>query len=62
MSVIIIIGGGPRPNATLYTLSPVNTASPSPTQYAIMDGNECLGVFEKQSYAEAILPLIQRGE
>lgn len=64
MSVIVVIGGGPRPNATLYTLSPVASSgeAAAPTQYAIMDGNECLGVFEKQSYAEALLPLIQRGE
>lgn len=61
MSVIVVIGGGPRPNASLYTLSPVADSS-AKTQYAIMDGNECLGVFEKQSYAEALLPLIQRGE
>ena len=64
MSTIIVIGGGPRPNASLYTLSPIPSSANTMavTQYAIMDGSEILGVFEKQSYAEALLPLIQKGE
>ena len=63
---VIIIGGGPRPNASIYTLSPVPTSAgddaPCENKYAIMDGTECLLVCNRKSYAEALLPLIQKGE
>lgn len=65
MSTIIIIGGGPHPQARIVALQEIQTTAGSVAttlNYAIFDGMECLGVFEKISYAQAILPLMQRGE
>jgi hypothetical protein len=64
MSVIVVIGAGPRPNAAVYSMTATSpdTSETAQTKYVIMDGNEFLGSFEKQSYAECILSLIKRGE
>lgn len=67
MSTIIIIGGGPHPNARIVGMQEVsqeNTVTNlSPTiTWAIFDGVECLGTFERLSFAKAILPLIQSGQ
>lgn len=60
MSTIIIIGGGPHPNARIVALQEIT--SPSISSWAIFDGGECLGTFERLSFAKAMLPLIQSGE
>ena len=54
MTIIII--GGPRPNAQIFS------STTTPTTYLIVDNNEVLVVCEKLSHANALLPLIQSGE
>lgn len=61
---IIIIGGGPRPNATIYSVSRVS-ADPTkdePNIYEIRDGNEVLFQCRKLSYLQVLLPLVQSGD
>ena len=62
----VIIGGGPRPGATIYAVSRIdqpNVGSTIPSQtWEIRDGEEVLAKFYKLSHAEAILPLIRSGE
>jgi len=57
---IVVIGGGPRPNARIVGM--VEEEATSPNSYAIIDGNEVLAIFGKISHAKALLPLIQSGE
>ena len=57
---VIILDGGPHPNATIYSVSPVGASAP--TVYEIRDGSEALFQCAKLSYLQAILPLVQSGE
>lgn len=62
MSTIIIIGAGPRPAARIVMVQEIDNPVGIPTSYAIFDGAECVGTFEKLSFAKAMLPLIQMGQ
>jgi hypothetical protein len=61
---VISIGGGPRPQARIVTISEQTDAPGNWTtwKYAIVDGNEILATVCKLSHAQALLPLIQSGE
>lgn len=62
MSVIIVIGGGPKPNAHIVSVMNMPSAVDDVPTYEIRDGSEVLAVFSKLSHASALLPLIQSGE
>lgn len=65
MSTIIIIGGGPHPQARIVGIQEIPSTEggqmPAMT-WAIFDGSECLATFGKLSHAKALLPLIQSGQ
>ena len=59
----VIIGGGPRPTAQIYAVTPIsNDGVLEPCFYEIRDGSEILVRCEKRSHADALLPLIRSGE
>lgn len=70
MSTVVVIGGGPRPNAQIYAVSPVTLQSAlignhvvgDPEAYEIREANDVLVHCQKLSHAVALLPLIQSGE
>lgn len=59
MSTVIVGGGGPRPQARIVTVT--EEGAPLST-YEIRDGDAILAWCPKRSHAEALLPLIQRGD
>lgn len=60
----VIIGGGPRPGANIYSVSAVaeDGSSSSVIGFEIRDGDEILVRCRKLSHAIALLPLIRSGE
>lgn len=61
MSVIIVIGGGPKPNARIVSIADVSTVD-STVSYEIRDGDAIVATSPKLSHLQALLPLIQSGE
>lgn len=61
MSTIIVIGGGPKPNARIVSVTDVSTLDPAVT-YEIRDGRDVLADSPRLSYLQVLLPLIQAGE
>lgn len=59
---VIIIGGGPRPGAAIYSVTLVSADAAAPAVYEIRDGSEVLFQCEKLSYLQALLPLVQSGD
>jgi glutamate 5-kinase len=57
---VIVIGGGPRPNARIVGIVEDDTVAPG--SFAIVDGNELVAIFAKRSHADALLPLIKSGD
>lgn len=61
MSTVVVGGGGPRPNARVVGITET-AGDPVISTWAVMDGDQVLCRFPSRLWAEAILPLIQRGE
>ncbi len=64
ISTIIIIGGGPKPNARIVSVSEVGVTSVSDEcTFEIRDGSDVLATgFRKLAHAQAMLPFIQSGD
>lgn len=60
MSTIIVIGGGPKPNARVVSVSDVGPYSA--ITYEIRDGDAIVATSPRLSHLQALLPLIQSGE
>lgn len=63
MSTVVIGGGGPRPNARVFSVTTTDVASgETETEFHIKDGARICSRSATLAQANALLPLIQAGE